>query len=366
MWVQIEGGDKLGRCVREERWLGLDEKLKGACIHWPDTKAVSVEQNVYVNKMSASHFEGENSEGIIKMNPDLPGNYVPPKNPSPNLTPSTQPSDTNISHAPQPIKPHSDEETPNISESHPKHIQKPTQHIKDILEGGQLPPGIQLPTKPPINNHIPAEEPGTVLEGEGLSDWMMVVEEYALAAKISEAEALEPQNLAEAKVRLDWPLWEKAIHEELSTLEAARTWELVDVLEEANIVGLKWVFCAKKNAAGIVVCYKARPVAQGFSQVPSIGYFNMFAPVAHLLFIHAVLSIAAVNDYEIHQIDIKGAYSNGILTSDEVIFMKQPPGYTESPGKVCQLHKTLYGLKQSGRRWYQRLVEIMVTHLKFS
>ena len=45
--------------------------------------------------------------------------------------------------------------------------------------------------------------------------------------------------------------------------------------------------------------------------------------------------------------------------------MKQPPGYTESPGKVCQLQKTLYGWKQSGRQWYQRLVEIMIMHLKF-
>ena len=71
--------------------------------------------------------------------------------------------------------------------------------------------------------------------------------------------------------------------------------------------------------------------------------------------------MAAVNDYEIHQIDIKGAYLNGKLTSEETIFMKQPPGYAASGlhDKVCRLLKTLYGLKQSGRRWYQCLVEIM-------
>jgi reverse transcriptase-like protein len=80
-----------------------------------------------------------------------------------------------------------------------------------------------------------------------------------------------------------------------------------------------------------------------------------------------IAAIAAMKNYEIHQIDIKGAYLNSILTSDEVIFMKQPPGYaTESLGKVCRLWKTLYGLKQSGRRWYQRLVEIMMTHLGFA
>jgi hypothetical protein len=57
-----------------------------------------------------------------------------------------------------------------------------------------------------------------VLEGEGLADWMMLAdfEEYAMVAKISEVEALEPRSLAEAKCRPDWPLWEQAIHEELT------------------------------------------------------------------------------------------------------------------------------------------------------
>jgi hypothetical protein len=53
---------------------------------------------------------------------------------------------------------------------------------------------------------------------------------------------------------------------------------------------------------------------------------------------------------EIHQIDIKGAYLSGELTSEEQIFIKQPPGYhaLNSKVKVCHLLKTLYSLKQSG------------------
>ena len=156
-------------------------------------------------------------------------------------------------------------------------------------------------------------------------------------------------------------MWEKAIHEELAVLKAAETWELVDAPIGANIVGSKWVFCAKKDAASNMVQYKARLVVQGFSQVPGVDYINTFAPVAHLTSIRAVLAMAAVNDYEIHQIDIKGAYLNGKLTSKETIYMKQPPGYTDSDqhSRVCHLLKTLYGLKQSGRHWYQVLVQIM-------
>ena len=71
---------------------------------------------------------------------------------------------------------------------------------------------------------------------------------------------------------------------------------------------------------------------------------------------------------EIHQIDIKGAYLNGQLTNDEVVYMRQPPGFESMDHlkQVCHLQKTLYGLKQSGRRWYQKLVEILVDNLGFT
>ena len=167
----------------------------------------------------------------------------------------------------------------------------------------------------------------------------MLFRSYALAAEISEAEALEPQTLKEARSRPDWPLWEKAINEELATLRATGTWELVDIPSNANLVGSKWVFQVKKDTAGHVVWYKARLVAQGFSQVPGVDYFDTFAPVARLSSIRAVLAIAAVENLEIHQIDIKGAYLNGVLTSQETIYMCQPPGYPDqsNPTKVCRL-----------------------------
>jgi len=47
--------------------------------------------------------------------------------------------------------------------------------------------------------------------------------------------------------------------------------------------------------------------------------------------------------------DVKGAYLNGILKED--VYMCQPEGYGDGLDKVCRLIKTLYGLKQSGRKW---------------
>ena len=110
--------------------------------------------------------------------------------------------------------------------------------------------------------------------------------------------------------------------------------------------------------------YKACLVAKNFSQVPDVNYFNTFAPVVHLASIQTILTFAAAEDYETGQIDIKATYLNGELTKEEVIFMKQVPGYEETSGdgrmKVFRLLKLLYGLKQVGRRWYQKLVEIMM------
>jgi hypothetical protein len=85
--------------------------------------------------------------------------------------------------------------------------------------------------------------------------------EEALLAETSDVEALEPRMLAEAKHRPDWPLWEKAIQEELATLKKASTWKLEAPPPEANVIGSKWVFKAKKDAAGNIARYKARLVA---------------------------------------------------------------------------------------------------------
>ena len=52
---------------------------------------------------------------------------------------------------------------------------------------------------------------------------------------------------------------------------------------------------------------------------------------------------------KIYQIDIKEAYLNGKLTNNEIIYMKQPPGFADPifPYQVCCLVKTIYSLKQS-------------------
>jgi hypothetical protein len=187
--------------------------------------------------------------------------------------------------------------------------------------------------------------------------------ESVFATETADAEALEPRTLAEAKRRPDWPSWEKAIEEELATLKAAGTWRLENAPPGANVIGSKWVLKAKKDAAGNVVRYKARLVAQGFSQIGGVDYDDTYAPVAKLASTRAVIAMANRLRMEMHQIDIKGAYLNGELNDNEVLYMQHPPGYKppDAGTRVLCLIKTLYGLKQSGRRWYQKLSSVFAT-----
>jgi hypothetical protein len=337
VYVRLEKkGLKLGGRVREGRWLGIDEQSKGFRIYWPDTKSITVERNVYYDDTSVPRNEGE-QDGVVVTKTDSPS---PPNTPV--------------------IETPAEEDSSEVENAAPR-IRKPTQRVQDLLTGNatwtnrtkaqKVVPGVQLPTPtPPI-------------EADAI-DWATnAIDEYALAAETTNSEALEPQSLSEAKSRPDWKLWEKAIEEELETLRAAGTWKLEEAPEGVNVVGSKWVFKAKKDAAGNVVRYKARLVAQGFSQVPGVDYFDTYAPVARLASIRTVLALAAEEDLELGQIDIKGAYLNGELTDDEIIYMRQPPGYAvKGPGGKtlhARLYKSLYGLKQAGRRWYQKLVEIM-------
>jgi hypothetical protein len=109
------------------------------------------------------------------------------------------------------------------------------------------------------------------------------------------------------------------------------------------------------NADGSVDRYKARLCAKGYSQQQGIDYTETFAPVAKFSSIRSLLALAAHYDLEVHQMDVKTAFLNGDLEED--IYMVQPEGFIVK-GKetwVCKLNKSLYGLKQASRAWYQKM-----------
>ena len=139
--------------------------------------------------------------------------------------------------------------------------------------------------------------------------------------------------------------WKEATDSEYDSLIKNKTWDLVNLTWNTNVVGCRWVFKTKRGPDGEVNRFKARLVAQGFLQLEGIDYKEVFAPVVRYDSVRTVLAIANQLDLELHQMDVKCAFLNGHL--EEEIYMTQPEGYEdeENPDFVCKLNRSLYGLK---------------------
>ncbi|KAI3680197.1 hypothetical protein L2E82_50582 [Cichorium intybus] len=152
-----------------------------------------------------------------------------------------------------------------------------------------------------------------------------------------------------------YPQWMVAMHDEMEALRQNNTWTLVPRPSDSNVVGSKWVYRVKYNDDGSVERFKARLVAQGFTQIPGLDYSHTFSPVVKASTVRIVLSLAVTNKWRLHQLDVKNAFLHSHL--NEIVFMEQPPGFVDSrfPDHVCKLSKALYGLKQAPRAWFHRL-----------
>jgi hypothetical protein len=162
-----------------------------------------------------------------------------------------------------------------------------------------------------------------------------------------------PANYAEIKNTINSDKWFQAVNVELNSLKQNKTWILVDRPKNKNIVGCKWVFRIKRNNKNEIEKYKARLVAQGFSQKYGSDYSETFAPVAKMTSFRILMSIAVQYDLLVEQCDVQTAYLHSEL--EEEIYMRVPEGITYSGDKVCLLKKSLYGLKQSSRCWNKSL-----------
>jgi len=152
---------------------------------------------------------------------------------------------------------------------------------------------------------------------------------------------------------LAYKKWSLAIQEEMEVLNRNKIWNLILLLNEKKIVGCKWVFSIKHKVDSSIKRYKARLVANGYTQTYGIDYQETFSPVAKLNTVRVLLSLAANLDWPLHQFDVKNAFLHKDIK--EEIYMDIPSGYiSSSPGIVCRLQRALYGLKQLPRAWFGR------------
>lgn len=150
--------------------------------------------------------------------------------------------------------------------------------------------------------------------------------------------------------------WHEAMQDELNVFKEREVMDLVDTPNDKRVIGCRWIYTTKTNELGEVIRYKARLVAKGFGQIEGVDYEETFSPVVNISLIRLFLILLVLNSKWCHyHYDVKNAYLYGNL--DETIYMQQPPGFKsgEPASHRFHLRKAIYGLRQSGRSWYEEL-----------
>ena len=160
-----------------------------------------------------------------------------------------------------------------------------------------------------------------------------------------------PKNYAAAMLLPDAAEWKRAVLDELKSMEDNNVWELVPLPPGKRAIGSRIVLDRKRADEHGYKRYKARFVAQGFSQVSGVDYDLTYSPVCKLATLRALLATAAHEDLFLRQFDVKTAFLQAEL--EEEVYMTQPKGFERGePGWVCRLMRAIYGLKQAGRAWF--------------
>jgi len=139
----------------------------------------------------------------------------------------------------------------------------------------------------------------------------------------------------------------------IKSLQKNKAWSLTKLPQGNKVLQNMWV-CRLKEEPDGYKRYKARLVVKGFQHKQGFDFTEIFSHVVKMTTIKVMLSIVAVENLHLEQLDAKIAFLHGNL--EEEIFMTQPKSFEVQDKKnlVCKLHKSLYGLKQASRQWYKK------------
>lgn len=103
----------------------------------------------------------------------------------------------------------------------------------------------------------------------------------------------------------------------------------------------------KYKPSGKVERYKARLVANGYSQKAGLDYAETFSPVAKMVTVRSLVALAASKKWYIYQMNVHNAFLNGDLHEEVYIHFHEGFARQRETTKVCKHHKSLYSLKQA-------------------
>ena len=334
IWVLREGENvsKLAPRSKRMKFMGFEDGQRAVRYYDPEKRSIKVSRNIVFNENTRESGDNVDLPNISKEGEKLDKETLSENEDSPPKMATEKPNlenDTGTDAGPRRM----------VTRS----IRVDYEKLNDPLLNPRKPrPSISVRSQPENET----EEPTTHESYIAYAFASIVAEEIGLAEK-------DPANIREAENAPDWEEWKKAMDDEINQLNERKTWKLVDLPPDRSAIGNKWVFVRKRDENGAIISHKARLVAQGCSQKPGVDFNETFVPIMRLETLRTRLAIAAIEDFEILQLDVKGAYLNGDL--QEEIYMRQPIGFEDRTHRVCRLEKSLYGLKQAGNVWNREL-----------
>ncbi|GJT95597.1 putative retrotransposon protein [Tanacetum coccineum] len=166
----------------------------------------------------------------------------------------------------------------------------------------------------------------------------------------------EPTNYKAALLDHDSDKWLAAMNAKMQSMKDNRVWDLVNLPPNGKIVSSKWLFKKKTEMDGNVHTYKARLVANGFTQTYKVDCQETFSSVVDIRATRILIAIAAYYDYEIWKMDVKTAFLNGHLS--EEVYMAQPKG-ASTPVEVKHMQRVPYASANLGELHWTAVKNIL-------
>jgi hypothetical protein len=163
---------------------------------------------------------------------------------------------------------------------------------------------------------------------------------------------IDPRNYKHSQTYPDWKEWLAATTVEFKSIIDMHVLQpIATVARGVNIVGTRFVYKLKRNADNTIDKYKARLVAQGYTQEYYWDYLQTFAPVNSATTLRFLLIVSLVYGLELDHLDVSVAFLHAPI--QHYIVVSLPEGFEYKGMKYAVLQKSLYGLKQAAHDWYE-------------
>jgi hypothetical protein len=169
----------------------------------------------------------------------------------------------------------------------------------------------------------------------------------------------DPQSYTEAMRSPAKDKWQEAMDNETNYFWENGIWRLVPIDPSWNLLDSKWVYKLKHNEDGSIERYRSRIVAKGFLQHEGIDYGEVFSPVVRYSTLRLILALCAHYGMYKRHLDCPKAFTQAEL--DTPVYMKAPAGVKIPFGMCFEMLKSIYGLKQAGRLFYQLVLAFLLT-----